>query len=69
MKMNKKWDIQQENLKKLDDIVDILDRALNDLVATPIDDKDYETISNIFDKYLNKHRKEENNISDTRKDI
>ena len=29
MKMNKKWDIQQENLKKLDDIVDILDRALN----------------------------------------
>ena len=59
MKMNKKWDIQQENLKKLDDIVDILDRALNELVPTPINDKDYGTISHIFDKYLNKHRKEE----------
>ena len=37
--------------------LDTFDKFLDDMVKTPISNKDYQTIHDIFAKYLNKHKK------------
>ena len=36
--------------------LDIFDKFLDDMVKSPISNKDYQTIHDIFAKYLNKHK-------------
>ena len=59
MKKKGKKEMRKSSKLKLDSTLDIFDNFLDQIVYSPVSNEDYQSLQNIFDKYLEQLNRKE----------